>query len=121
MSMKFSSEKYKEFNREKVKTLVNPTRLRKTSTVKSQPGAPAAPTPGIPGIPGVANDQGTSGAAPQNDDLPDIVMESDGEEEEEGASPLPNPAGEGQTQGGTANPAGEGQAPGNTATPTGAA
>lgn len=118
--MKFSSEKYKEFNREKMKTLVNPTRLRKTSTAKSQPGAPAAPTPGISGIPGVANDQGTSGAAPQNDDLPEVVMESDDEEEEEGPSP-PNPAGEGQTQGRVADPAGEGQAPGNTPTPTGAA
>ena len=104
--MKFSPEKYKEFNREKMKTLVNPTRLRKTSTVKSQPGAPAAPTPGIPGIPGVANDQGTSGAAPQNDDLPEIVMESD-DEEEEGPILPPNPA-EVQTQGGTADHAREG-------------
>jgi len=63
MSMKFSPEKYKEFNREKMKTLVNPTRLRKTSTVKGQLGALAAPAPGISSIP--ENDRETSGAPPQ--------------------------------------------------------
>lgn len=117
--MKFSSEQYKEFNREKMKTLVNPTRLRKTSTVKSQPGASAAPTPGVPGV---SNGQGASAVAPQNNELPNIVMESDSEEEEEeGASSQPNPAVEGQLQGGTPNPAGEGQTQGNAPTPPGAA
>ncbi|KAF2002631.1 MFS general substrate transporter [Amniculicola lignicola CBS 123094] len=104
MSKKFDHKKYTDFSKDRMKTLINPTRLRKTSTAKVQPGAPAAPTPGAPETQGNSNEQGTAGTDPGDTGSLGSIQEPEEEEDDPNASQPSNVAEEIETQGGTANP-----------------